>query len=51
VPCHRQPAFAEFANEQLPVAEDAAGRVLSLPMSPTLSASDVDRVCAVLRKV
>jgi len=51
VPCHRQPAFAEFAHEQLPVAEHAATRILSLPMSPTLTASDVDRVCAALRRV
>ncbi len=50
VPCHRQPAFADFAHEPLPVAEHAASRILSLPMSPTLAASDIDRVCTVLRK-
>jgi dTDP-4-amino-4,6-dideoxygalactose transaminase len=48
VPCHRQPAFSAFA-EPLPVAEAAAGRILSLPLSPTLPAAAVDRVCAVLR--
>jgi dTDP-4-amino-4,6-dideoxygalactose transaminase len=48
VPCHRQGAFAEFADDPLPVAERAADRILSLPMSPTLTAEQVDRVCAVL---
>ncbi len=48
VPCHRQPAFAEFAGEPLPVAEAAAQRLLSLPMSPRLTYAQVDRVCTVL---
>jgi len=50
VPCHLQPAFAEF-TERLPVAERAAERILSLPMSPTLSDDQVIRVCEVLRGV
>lgn len=50
VPCHRQPAFAEFAGEPCPVAERAAERILSLPMSPTLTDEQVDRVCAVLAR-
>lgn len=51
LPCHRQPAFAEFAAlaEPLPVVERAAGRVLSLPMSPVLTGADVEKVCDVLR--
>jgi dTDP-4-amino-4,6-dideoxygalactose transaminase len=48
VPCHRQPAFAEFADEALPVTERAAERILSLPMSPTLRDDQVDRVCEVV---
>jgi dTDP-4-amino-4,6-dideoxygalactose transaminase len=48
VPCHLQPAFAEFADGPLPVAEAAAERILSLPMSPTLTTAQVDRVCDVL---
>ncbi len=48
VPCHRQPAFAEFADEPLPVTELAADRILSLPMSPTLTVAQVDRVSDVL---
>jgi dTDP-4-amino-4,6-dideoxygalactose transaminase len=46
-PCHRQPAYQEFA-ESLPVAEQAADQILSLPMSPTLTDVQVDRVCEVL---
>ncbi|MDQ3762135.1 MAG: DegT/DnrJ/EryC1/StrS family aminotransferase [Actinomycetota bacterium] len=47
IPCHQQPALATF-HESLPVAERAAGRVLSLPMSPTLTVEQVSRVCDVL---
>lgn len=48
VPCHRQPAFAEFAEDPLPVTEGAADHILSLPMSPTMTTVQVDRVCEVL---
>ncbi|MGH3694095.1 MAG: DegT/DnrJ/EryC1/StrS family aminotransferase [Pseudonocardiaceae bacterium] len=53
VPCHQQPALAALHAavpdaQQLPVAEHAAGRILSLPMSPTLSVEQVAWVCDVL---
>lgn len=53
IPCHQQPALAALhesvpASQKLPVAERAAGRILSLPMSPTLSVEQVGRVCDVL---
>jgi dTDP-4-amino-4,6-dideoxygalactose transaminase len=51
VPCHRQSAFRDFAGDVLPVTERAAGRILSLPMSPTLTPAHVERVCAVLSEV
>jgi dTDP-4-amino-4,6-dideoxygalactose transaminase len=50
VPCHQQTAFRDFAEEVLPVTEQAAGRILSLPMSPTLTTTHVERVCAVLQE-
>lgn len=50
IPCHRQPAYSEF-SENLPVAETAARQILSLPMSPTLTDSQVDRVCDVLHEL
>ena len=48
VPCHLQPAFARYAVEPLPVAETAADRILSLPLSPTLTSEQVERVSRVL---
>lgn len=49
IPCHQQPALATFHEAQtLPVAEAAAGRILSVPMSPTLTIEQVARVCDVL---
>jgi dTDP-4-amino-4,6-dideoxygalactose transaminase len=48
VPCHLQPAFARYAVEPLPVAEAAADRILSLPLSPTLTNEQVERVSRVL---
>jgi len=47
-PCHLDAAYLEF-GESLPVVERAADRILSLPMSPTLSEQQVARVCDVLR--
>ena len=53
LPCHRQPAFANLAavTGPLPVTENAAEHVLSLPMWPTLDPRAVDRVCDVLRGI
>jgi dTDP-4-amino-4,6-dideoxygalactose transaminase len=53
IPCHQQPALATLhaaapISQKLPVAERAAERILSLPMSPTLSVAQVARVCDVL---
>jgi dTDP-4-amino-4,6-dideoxygalactose transaminase len=35
-------------DDDFPVAEHAAGQILSLPMSPSLTDDQVDRVCDVL---
>jgi dTDP-4-amino-4,6-dideoxygalactose transaminase len=53
IPCHEQPALAAVHEsvpnaEKMPVAQRAASRILSLPMSPTLSVEQVARVCDVL---
>jgi dTDP-4-amino-4,6-dideoxygalactose transaminase len=48
IPCHRQPAFVEFAGPTLPVAELSADRMLSLPIGPTMTYDQVDRVCDVV---
>ena len=51
VPCHQQRAFRDFTSASFPVTEQAAARIISLPMSPTLVPADVERVCAVLQEV
>ncbi len=50
VPCHQQPPLQRFADDPLPVAEQAAGEVLSLPMFPHLADGQVDFVCEALCK-
>jgi len=49
VPLTRQPALSAFAADT-PVADAAAERVMSLPMSPWLSREDQDRVAEALRE-
>jgi len=50
-PIHRQKAYREFHDGAvgLPVSEDLAGRVLSLPMHPYLDASLQDRIVEAVR--
>jgi dTDP-4-amino-4,6-dideoxygalactose transaminase len=45
VPCHEQPPLRRFAAHPLPVAERAAGEILSLPMFPHMTDRQVDYVC------
>ncbi|MCB0997403.1 MAG: DegT/DnrJ/EryC1/StrS family aminotransferase [Acidimicrobiales bacterium] len=45
VPCHQQPAFAgNGLSASLPIAEAAAGEILSLPMHPAMTEERVARV-------
>jgi dTDP-4-amino-4,6-dideoxygalactose transaminase len=48
VPCHLQPPLRPFADRPLPVTEQAAGELLSLPMFPHLTDGQVDFVCEAL---
>lgn len=50
-PAHLQPAFADlgFGPGALPVTEELAGRILSLPMFPELTRAEVERVAAAIR--
>ncbi|MQA00217.1 MAG: aminotransferase class I/II-fold pyridoxal phosphate-dependent enzyme [Dehalococcoidia bacterium] len=50
VPCHQHEPYRAFAEGPLPVAERAASEVLSLPMSPHISAEQVMEVCSALRE-
>jgi dTDP-4-amino-4,6-dideoxygalactose transaminase len=52
IPMHRQPAYAHFpaAGNGLPVCEQLAGEVISLPMHAYLDAATQDRVIAAVRR-
>ena len=52
VPLHLQPVFESLGHERgdFPVAEEIAGRCLSLPMSPYLSTEDQEKVIEVIRE-
>lgn len=44
IPPHRSGAYADYATAPLPIAEQLADQVLSLPIGPHLALQDVDRV-------
>jgi dTDP-4-amino-4,6-dideoxygalactose transaminase len=44
LPCHQQPAFAAYAKRPLPHGEAAAAEVLSLPLYPHMTRSQIERV-------
>ena len=52
IPNHRLPSLARFAEGvHLPETERAATEVLSLPVHPSLSSGDLDRIAAAVHKV
>jgi dTDP-4-amino-4,6-dideoxygalactose transaminase len=51
VPCHRHPPLRRFAERPLPVVEQSAGELLSLPIFPHMTQEQVDYVCESLRDV
>jgi dTDP-4-amino-4,6-dideoxygalactose transaminase len=51
VPCHQQPPLRQFAEGPMPVAEQAAGEIISLPMYPHMTPDQVDVVCDALAEV
>jgi dTDP-4-amino-4,6-dideoxygalactose transaminase len=48
-PCHLQPPYRPFATRPLPVVEESAAEVLSLPMFPHMTDGQVARVCEAIR--
>jgi dTDP-4-amino-4,6-dideoxygalactose transaminase len=48
VPCHRQGPYRHFATRPLPVAEESANDVLSLPMFPHMGDDRMARVCGAI---
>jgi len=52
IPDHLQPAFAgELADVSLPVTEETAGRLISLPCFAELTDAEVEQVCDALRSL
>ena len=51
IPLHRQPAYAKYGTEaRLPVSEQVAARVLSLPMSPDLDEQTQKTIASAVRE-
>jgi dTDP-4-amino-4,6-dideoxygalactose transaminase len=48
--CHRQPAYAGFPRDPLPVTEDVAPRVIGLPMAVDLADDVGERVIGLLAR-
>jgi dTDP-4-amino-4,6-dideoxygalactose transaminase len=52
IPDHLQPAFAgEFADVSLPITEETAGRLITLPCFAELTDAEVEQVCGALRSL
>jgi dTDP-4-amino-4,6-dideoxygalactose transaminase len=49
VPLHSSPVGQSFGERHLPVTDDVSDRLVRLPLFPTLSDHDVDRVVAAVR--
>ena len=52
VPVHRQPLYLElgYGGTSMPIAEEVAGQVLSLPVHPGLSEADIGRIVSSVRE-
>ena len=52
IPIHlmRGYGFLDYGKGSLPVTEEVAGKILSLPLYPELSPKSVDRVAAALNE-
>jgi perosamine synthetase len=48
-PVHRTPYYATFANTSLPNTDDAAAHVLSIPVHPFVTESDVDEMVTLIK--
>jgi dTDP-4-amino-4,6-dideoxygalactose transaminase len=50
-PCHLVPPFRRFSHNRLPVVEQAAGQILSLPMYPHMSMEKLERVATAVNRI
>ena len=51
VPCHKHEPYRRYAAEPLPVAERAAGEILSLPLFPHMTEEQIRHVCGSLNQL
>lgn len=51
LPCHRQPAFEQYGSGFLPTVERSGARIVSLPLFPHMTSSQVDQVCSSISEV
>lgn len=49
VPIHHQPAYIQHSDILLPVTENAAQKVLSLPIFPELNSHTVQNICEIVK--
>lgn len=49
IPPHRQACYVDFSNSQLPIAEELANEVLSIPMAPDLTEFEVRYVAEAIK--
>jgi dTDP-4-amino-4,6-dideoxygalactose transaminase len=50
VPLHKQPAYSWLVHRRLPVTEQVAGEILSLPIYAELNESTIERIADAIRK-
>lgn len=50
IPIHKQAAYREFSKIKLPKTENLSKKILSLPVSPFITDSEVKKVCLEIRK-
>jgi len=48
IPPHKQLAYSEFKNLSFPISEKLSHELLSLPMDPTITAKDLDKIITIL---
>jgi len=49
-PVHKQKAFQQFINHKLPVTEKITKEIISLPLYPTLTLGDQDKIISAVKK-
>jgi dTDP-4-amino-4,6-dideoxygalactose transaminase len=48
IPIHKQKCFSEYNNLSLPITEEKASKILSLPVNPQLTDEEVNYVCKII---